>query len=75
VRACSIRDPTVANPAQARLKPLKLKGAVFERNHAVKSVGEKLCIMKPLAKLVGIEIRTEEVRMSCRTTCSELGAK
>jgi hypothetical protein len=73
--ACSIRDPTVANPAQARLKPLKLKGAVSERNHAVKPMGEKLCIMKPLAKLVGIEIRTEEVRMSCRTTCSELGAK
>ena len=43
--ACSIRDPTVANPAQARLKPLKLKGAVSDRNQAVKPMGEKLSSM------------------------------
>jgi hypothetical protein len=29
----------IANPAQARLKPLKLKGAVSDRNQAVR--GEK----------------------------------
>jgi hypothetical protein len=43
--ACSVRDPTVANPAQARLKPLKLKGAVSDRNQAVKPIGEKLPLM------------------------------
>uniref|UniRef100_J3M5V8 Uncharacterized protein n=1 Tax=Oryza brachyantha TaxID=4533 RepID=J3M5V8_ORYBR len=29
-------EHTIANPAHARLKPLKLKGAVSDRNQAVK---------------------------------------
>ena len=54
---CSIREPTVANPAQARLKPLKLKGAVSDRNQAVKPMREKLCVVKSLAKLVAVALK------------------
>jgi hypothetical protein len=47
------KDPTVANPAQARLKPLKLKGAVSDRNQAVKPMGENISLVTSLAKHVG----------------------
>jgi hypothetical protein len=65
------RDPTVANPAQARLKPLKLKGAVSDRNQAVKPIGENLSLVTSLAECVGSDIRMEEVRMSCRTSSNQ----
>jgi hypothetical protein len=43
----------IANPAQARLKPLKLKGAVSDRNQAVKPNGENYVYFKSLPKFEG----------------------
>ena len=40
----STYEPTVANPAQARLKPFKQKGVASDRHQAVKPKGDKLCL-------------------------------
>lgn len=37
-------EPTVANPAQARLKPFKQEGVASDRHQAVKPNGDKLCL-------------------------------